>query len=344
MSLLAPLNRALALRLEAVPAPLLRPLAGRRRVNDRGDTHDLVVQAALRAVRLQGLHFDVADVARGRAGIRRSARMGCRFPSPSPRIDDLTLPCGLAARRYRPAAGDARGLIVWLHGGGWVVGDLDTADSACQWLAHRGRFAVVSVDYRLAPEHPWPAAPDDAEAAWRDVRVLRAEWGLAAVPMGAGGDSAGGNLSAVLSHRTRGGADAPAFQLLVYPGLDLRRETESVQLFADDLALSHRTIGACLDHYRADPLHPDASPLLAEAHEGLPPSVVAICGFDPLRDEAEQYVQVLEQARVPVRVVTAPTLPHGFLHFDGLSRPAADAWDATVDALVGVVDGLRAPA
>ncbi len=242
MSPMDRINRLAALNLERLPKTLLRPLAGRRRINDRDDEYELSVQVALHAARLMGVHFTVGSVEEGRAAIRRSSRQGCRLPNPAPRTESLVLPCGLPARLYRPVDGAPRGLVVWFHGGGWVVGDLVTGDSACQWLAHRGRFAVLSVDYRLAPEHPWPVPVDDAEAAWRDALALRPEGGLEGLPAGVGGDSAGGNLSAVTSNRTRRSEASPDFQLLVYPGLDLRRQTESTSLFADDLALPARPI------------------------------------------------------------------------------------------------------
>ena len=331
-----PLFRALNAQMKRLPAPALRALAGRPRVNDRGDTHDLIVQAGLISARRLGIHFQTDDVARGRAAIRRSTRLGCRWPATPPAAADLTLPCGLRARRYLPAGGAPRALMVWFHGGGWVVGDLDTADSACQWLAAHAGLAVLSVDYRLAPEHPWPGPRDDAEAAWRDARARADTWGLGGLPVGVGGDSAGGNLSAALSLRLRGAPEAPAFQVLVYPAVDLRRQAPSHALFAGDLTLPVATIKRCLEHYAPDIEHPDASPALADSLEGLPSAVVATCGFDPLRDEGEAYAAALREAGVMVREVRAPTLPHGFLHMDGMCPAAARA----VDDLVGAVGAL----
>lgn len=345
MSALDSFLRRVTESLSRVPAPLLRLAAGRPRVNSRGDTHDPAVQAALVTALRLGIHFQATDVARGRAGIRRSTKLGCRRPAEEPVRTELRLPSGIAARRYDPPGGrPPRAAMVWIHGGGWVVGDLDTADSACAWFSARADLLVISLDYRRAPEHPWPGPLEDCLAAWEDVRELLAEEGLDHLPLGLGGDSAGGNLSAVVSLRTRGSEAAPAFQLLVYPAVDFARRYPSQDEFSRDLALPETTIDACLAHYAPDRMHPDASPARAPSHEGLPPAIVATCGFDPLRDEGERYVEQLAAAGVPVRHVQAPTLPHGFLHCDAITPAAARAVDELVEAVQAVLDELeRAP-
>ena len=338
MSAMNSLTRFVALHLEDLPGPALRLLGGGSRTNDRGDVYDPAALAAVVTNNRMGKGFRVTDVARAREAMRDNARSGCRSPRVQPERTELTLPCGLPARRYLPASGRPRAVLVWFHGGGWVVGDLDSADSAAAWLAAEAGVAVVSVAYRLAPEHPWPVPVEDVLASWADVAGLLETWGLTGLPMGVGGDSAGGNLSAVLSLRLRGTPGAPAFQLLVYPGLDLRCQTESSRLFADDPALSATTISQCRALYAADAEHPDASPALADSLEGLPPAVVATCGFDPLRDEGEAYATAMRAAGVAVREVSAPTLPHGFLHLDGVSQAAARAVDDTVAALVDLLE------
>lgn len=211
-------------------------------------------------------------------------------------------------RIYTPPTTEPVGVLVYLHGGGWTIGDLDTHDHPCRTLCQDGSVVVVSVDYRLAPEHPYPAALDDARAALDWVAGHTVELGVPGGPIAVGGDSGGGNLAAVLAliARDEGGPDL-GFQLLVYPAVDLR--TDSIERYpslrenASGYLLTLEHMELFIANYRPDPaLGEDwrVSPLLAPDHSGLPPALVITAGFDPLRDEGTAYAEALVAAGVEV--------------------------------------------
>jgi acetyl esterase len=223
-------------------------------------------------------------------------------------------------RAYRPlgsAATEALPALVYFHGGGWVIGDLDTHDTLCRELCNLSGCAVVAVDYRLAPEHPFPAAFDDAAAAaaWvaRNAQALRIDPARIAV----GGDSAGGNLAAVVALQARdSGAPRPAFQLLIYPATDQRRGTPSHASNAQGYLLTRDSITYYHDHYLGgDAQDHDwrVSPLLHADLAGLPPAFVLTAGFDPLRDEGVQYAQKLSEAGNRATLVSFERQIHGFI-------------------------------
>ena len=240
-------------------------------------------------------------------------------------------------RVYRPD-GDDLPVLVWYHGGGWTIGDLETADPTCRQLAVRTGCVVVSVDYRLAPEHPFPAAVDDA---WEALTwVVEHAAGLGGDPgrVAVGGDSAGGNLAAVLCHlaRDRGGPEL-SFQLLVYPVTDLRLGHPSVDENADGYLLTRDTMRWFRRNYlganEADVVNPLASPLLADDHAGLPPALIVTAGYDPLRDEGEAYGRALEEAGVPVKVRRYDRQIHSFFALVGVVDEAGEAVDEAASAL-----------
>jgi acetyl esterase len=218
---------------------------------------------------------------------------------------------------YTPedAVGSNRGVLLWLHGGGWVIGDLDTADSTCRALANRAGAVVVSVDYRLAPEHPAPAALEDCLAAltWtvENAELLGVDVSKVAV----GGDSAGGNLAALVCQRVRDefGPDID-FQLLVYPVTDLTLGHPSIDENAEGYFLTKASMEWFVDCYLGDRERKDASvsPLFADL-SGLPPALVITAEYDPLRDEGEAYATRLQEAGVPTEHRRYDGQIHGFL-------------------------------
>lgn len=325
-----------------IPDLAKRMLFGGRSVVVDGNTLDptlRLILAGLRAVGVDGL-VAVDDPAVSRT---RLHEMTVGLPGPQIHVDvaDLSLPgpAGpMPARHYRPAGGGAAPLLVFYHGGGWTLGDLDTHDMLCRLTCRDAGIHVLSVDYRLAPEHPAPAAIEDAYAAfvwaWEHAGELGATPGRVAV----GGDSAGGNLAAVVCQLARDEAGpAPVLQWLIYPWTDITARTRSLSLFARGFLLTRRDI----DWFRAqylgdsgiDPADPRVSPLLAESLSGLAPALIAVAGFDPLRDEGESYAAALKDAGVPVDLRSMGSLAHGFANLFPLGGATAAATSELVSAL-----------
>jgi len=223
----------------------------------------------------------------------------------------LVRPAGTQAAQVLP-------VLVYFHGGGWTIGDLDTHDVLCRQLAQAAGAAVVSVDYRLGPEHRFPAAVDDCVAATRWVREQAAALGVDASRLAVGGDSAGGNLAAVVCLALReAGEPLPAFQLLIYPATDMRAVAPSHESNGRGYLLTRDSIAYYTGHYLGEDvaLRSDwrASPLLASDHRGLPPALVLTAGFDPLRDEGLQYANALSAAGVPAQYLCFERQIHGFI-------------------------------
>jgi len=230
-------------------------------------------------------------------------------------------------RLYRPVKNEKLPALVYFHGGGWTIGDIDTHDVLCRQLAAGARCVVVSVDYRLAPEYPFPAAVDDCFAATRYVADNAAKLNIGSIAVG--GDSAGGNLAAAVSLLARdAGGPAIAFQLLIYPATDQRLATASHQRNAQGYLLTRDAI----DYFRRAYL-PDekdwtdwrASPLLAESHADLPPALVITAGFDPLLDEGRAYAERLKAAGGAVEYREYADMVHGFILFGGVLDTANTA-------------------
>ncbi|MEJ1172237.1 alpha/beta hydrolase [Variovorax sp. CCNWLW235] len=223
-------------------------------------------------------------------------------------------------RLYRPlgaAADAALPVLVYFHGGGWVIGDLDTHDVLCRSLANGAGCAVASIDYRMGPEHRFPAAVDDVLAATRWVRREAGSLGLDAGRLAVGGDSAGGNLAAVTAIAARDAGDLPiAFQLLIYPATDMRRGHPSHQANGQGYLLTGDTMTYFHDHYIDDARHDldwRASPLLHADLSGLPPALVLTAGYDPLRDEGMAYAEALTAAGNRAAYVCFERQIHGFI-------------------------------
>ncbi|HZV91647.1 MAG TPA: alpha/beta hydrolase [Caldimonas sp.] len=224
-------------------------------------------------------------------------------------------------RLYRPiGAGDrarAQPVLVYFHGGGWTIGDLDTHDVLCRELANGSDCAVVSVEYRMGPEHRFPAAVDDCLAATRWVSAQAGALGLDATRLAVGGDSAGGNLAAVVAIAARDAGNLPiAFQLLIYPATDMRRGHASHVVNGRGYLLESETMAYYHDHYIDDPRHDAdwrASPLLHPDLSKLPPALVVTAGFDPLRDEGLAYADALVATGNAASYVCFERQIHGFI-------------------------------
>ena len=248
-------------------------------------------------------------------------------------------PCSdLAVRVYRRFGGEAEPpAIVYFHGGGWVVGDLDSHDGSCRLIADVTGCTVVAVDYRLAPEHPFPAPVDDAVAAYRWVRTHARELSIDPDRIGVMGDSAGGNLATVVAQVTRDGDVAPpTTQCLVYPATDAHFTQPSHQLFSDGFFLTREAMEWFRGHYLPDPSDwdsPLASPLLQSDLSDMAPAIVVTAGFDPLRDEGIAYAEAMENVGVPVRARCYDDMVHGFFGMGVL--PGGPAMATEIAASMG---------
>jgi acetyl esterase len=265
-------------------------------------------------------------------------------------VRDLALPGPggeIPVRVFRPEGAGPLPLVAYLHGGGWVMGSLHGFDTLCRALANASGAIVASIDYRLAPEHPFPAAPDDALAAVRWLAANAGELGADADRMAIAGDSAGGNLAAVTARRLRDeGGPALRFQALIYPVCDSGLNTPSYREFDAGFGLSGASMKRFWDLYLdgSDGFHPDASPLRAEDLSGLPPAFILTVGADVLRDEAEEYARALEAAGVPVTLRRYDGAIHGFFRWLAKSQLGRDAVAEVAAALRAGVGGGRAAA
>lgn len=233
----------------------------------------------------------------------------------------------ISARLYRGTAQSNAPCLLFLHGGGWVLGNLDSHDGICRRIAARTGACVLAVDYRLAPEHPFPAAVDDSVAALRYLADSAERLGIDPARLAVGGDSAGGNLAAVLALMGRDGtAPHTMFQLLFYPATDLRMTSPGYDRVTEGV-LTGDSMRYFVGHYVPDPADRDdwrASPLLADSVDGVPPAFVLTVGHDPLLDEGLSYAERLRQAGVTVTALDMTDQGHGILNLG--KAVAASAW------------------
>lgn len=319
----------------ALPASVKRGIAGRPLCRD-GLELDLDTQLLVKlAQRRPPPLLASRTPAEARADLRRSAAIVAGPPIPVGGVSETTVAGAagrLRARLYVPeeARDQTPGpLIVYYHGGGWVCGDLDTHDQPCRALARTSGARVLSVDYRLAPEHSFPAPVDDALAAFRDAVANAQLFGADPARIAVAGDSAGGHLAAVTAQQpAAAGGPSPAFQLLIYPVTDLAHVSASRVTFAEGFVLTK----ANMEWYEQQLLGPDGdrrdprvSPLLAADVSGCAPALVVTAGFDPLRDEGEAYGQALRAAGVKTIVRRHPGYVHGFMHAFALGRGSCEA-------------------
>jgi len=283
--------------------------------------------------------LDTLSVAEARA-FMDSMRALQGPPAPLPVVRDVAI-AGAAgtipARLYRPQEGGTLPLLVYFHGGGWVIGNLEGYDNVCRDLAAKTGSAILSVDYRLAPEHRFPAAADDCFAATAWARASAAALGIDPARIAVAGDSAGGNLAAVtaLMARDRGGPPL-RFQLLIYPVTCGRMDTPSYRDNAEGYLLTRDAMTWFWGHYTpraADRELPYAAPLRAADLRGLPPALVLTAEFDPLRDEGEAYAARLREAGVPTTLRRYDGQIHGFFTMGALIDRAVAALDETATAL-----------
>lgn len=250
----------------------------------------------------------------------------------------------IPARVYRPPGGEDAVLPVYVHfhGGGWVFGDLDSHDVFCRFLCRRSGVLVISVDYRLAPEHPYPAALDDA---WESVLWVAAngdELGADAGRLAVGGDSAGGTLAATVCRRARdeGGPDV-RFQVLIYPVTDMTLSLPSMTELAEGYNFTRDAMAWFRDLYLPDEASwrdPDASPLFAEDLGGLPPALIVSAGFDPLRDDARAYADALTAAGVAAEHVRYGGMIHGFLNMPAVLDDGREATARVARTISGALN------
>lgn len=256
--------------------------------------------------------------------------------APAPKmasVETLSIPGPggpIAARVYRPDGLGAKPapLLIYYHGGGFIRGDLDTHDTICRVLAAETPCVVLSADYRLAPEHRFPAAAEDGRAVLDYAARHAADLGVDARRIAVGGDSAGGNVAAAVCLMARDAGGPPvAYQLLIYPVTDLSSDGESKRLYSSGYLLNSMPfyIASYLGP-DGDPRNPLASPLLAADHAGLPPAFILTAGYDPLRDEGQAYARALARAGVKTEHVCAEDMIHGFVSLRGL----LDEADATL--------------
>jgi acetyl esterase len=338
-SIIDRIEHAFAQRLFRLAPRTMLWLAGGKPVQVDGLTLEPSLQLMLRAralaarggagASLTGLSADVA-----RRQNRRESLMYQGDVIEVGAVHDLRISvaadASLLARHYAPATREPRPLLVFFHGGGFVFGDLDTHDAPCRLLCRDADVHVLSIDYRLAPEHAFPTAADDALAAYRFAVAHAAQLGADPSCIGVAGDSAGGNLSAVVAQQTRG-ERAPDFALLIYPAVDRKTAYPSKTLFAEDFLLTRQDI----EHFDASYFGQDEvtrldvrlSPGLQTDLRGLCPTTIVTAGFDPLRDEGEAYARALEQAGNKVSLRREPSLIHGFLNMRAVSPACAEALD-----------------
>lgn len=264
----------------------------------------------------------------------------------APTIDIVLEADGLAvpARVYR--GGEAA--LFWIHGGGWVIGSVETDDALCHWIVEQTGLSVVSIDYRLAPEHPFPAGHDDALAAWKAFTRRAPDLGIDLARTAIGGASAGGNLAAATCLDARdAGIPLPAYQLLIYPATEMTASFPSIETMGEGFVLDRPLIDWFKQQFipREEWDNPRVSVLFRDDLSGVPPAHVLTAGFDPLRDEGRAFACRLREAGVPVWDECAPGLVHSFVELAGLSRTSREyllrAVTAMSDALEGGADALH---
>ena len=343
------LELAIRVLFRGAPSVVRRLLAGRP-IRVDGQTLDPDLQLLLRLERLTDAATPARSPQRRREHQDVATALAGGPPDSGVNTEAITIPAtmhpdrhSIPARLYHPdglAAGSP--LLVFHHGGGWVTGSLSSHDAVCRYLAVRSGVRVLAVGYRLAPEHPFPAAVQDAVTVFRFAREHAARLGADPDAIALGGDSSGGNLAAVTAHlAARAGEPPPAFLLLFYPPTDAVHRTPSRDMFGLGFMLTEADIVWFSDHYMppgVDRADPRASILLADDLSGMPSTYLATAGFDPIRDEGEMFAQRLADAGVPVVLRRHPDLVHGFVNMIGLAPRCREAVAEAAGALRAGLD------
>lgn len=340
------LGKLLAL-LFKLPDSLKYKLAGGKALIIRGNTLDLD-NHLLAANNAKGPQLDKMPPPKARSLFRRMSLMINGELNKDIRISSLSIPsqdaANIPARLYTPKAllesapPESSALLIYYHGGGMVIGDLDSYDVLCADFAAQLNIRVLSVDYRLAPEHKFPAGSDDAYSAFRWAQQHADTLNIDARQILLAGDSAGGYLSSVVSLQAiENKIDLPKAQILIYPMCDISVNRESLELFAENLVLTKSMMDYFIGHYtrdEADKLNPLCSPLLAsdELLKQMPPTLISVAGFDPLHDEGIAYYEKLKKLGVDIQLLEHKDLTHGFITMTGVLKRGNEAKDEIIQA------------
>jgi len=314
----------------ALPAAVRRRIIGKPVVIDGKRLH-ADMQLMLKLMKVSGPPAESLPISKGRTVIEMSSRAGGgRQPIGAVTDRSIDGPRGpIPLRFYTPQglSGDSPALV-FIHGGGWIYGSLDSHDATCRALAEQAQVRVISVGYRLAPESPFPSAPEECWAAWEWVTTHATGLGIDPARIAVGGDSAGGNLSAfVAQEAVRRQAAAPAFQLLIYPATDFATTYPSEQKFGEGFFLTHEFMQLARENYLVgdeDLTDPRLSPLHGDV-KGVAPAYLVTAGFDPLLDEGQAYAEKLKAAGVPVEYRCEDSLIHGFINMTAVGTAAPKA-------------------